>query len=148
MLETVTASMGVALENARLLAETQRRERESVALGKVGRDLSSSLDLPVVMDRIAGHARELLQGSHSAIFLPDAGGRTYRAIVACGAAAPHIRTLVIEAGVGIIGHLLQSGRPEFINDTAADPRALELAGTPLVADVAPDGGAARPPAPR
>ena len=35
-------------------------------------------------DRIANHARDLLQASNSAIFLPDSSGHTYRAIVAIG----------------------------------------------------------------
>ncbi|MCE9657582.1 MAG: GAF domain-containing protein [Burkholderiales bacterium] len=129
LLTTLAASMGVALENARLFDETQRRAREAQALSDVGRDLSSSLDLATVMDRIASHAGTLLQASNSAIFLPDAAGGTHRAIVAVGEAAERIRSLVIEAGVGIIGGLLQSGRAEFINDTASDPRALQIAGT-------------------
>ena len=46
LLQTVAASVGVALENARLFDETQRRTRESAALAEVGRDISSTLDLP------------------------------------------------------------------------------------------------------
>ncbi|MEP7301595.1 MAG: GAF domain-containing protein [Caldimonas sp.] len=129
LLSTIASSMGVALENARLLEETQRRARQSSVLSDVGRDLSSSLDLATVMDRIAGHARELLRANNSAIFLPEAGGATHRAIVAVGDAAEAIRSTVIEAGTGIIGSLLQSGRPERINDTAADPRAVQISGT-------------------
>ena len=131
LLETVATSMGAALENAQLLKETQRRERESSALSDVGRDLSSSLDLPTVMDRIANHARDLLHANNSAIFLPDAGGRTHRAIVAVGDIASALKAAVVETGVGIIGSLLQSGRAERINDTAADPRVLQIPGTPL-----------------
>ena len=72
LLQTLASSMSVALENARLFDETQRRARETAALADVGRDLSSSLDLATVMDRIARHAKDLLQGENSAIFLPDA----------------------------------------------------------------------------
>ncbi|MGZ5659467.1 MAG: response regulator, partial [Caldimonas sp.] len=123
-------TLGVALENARLFAETQRRAREAAALAEVGRELSSSLELQRVMDGIARHAKELLQVGNSAIFLPDEGGRTHRAIVALGEMAGQIKATVIETGVGIIGSLLQSGRPERINDTQTDPRALQIAGTP------------------
>ena len=35
----------------------------------------------------------------------------------------------MEAGVGIIGDLLESGRPELINDTGADPRGVQIPGT-------------------
>ena len=50
---SVTSSLSVALENARLFDETQRRTRESAALAEVGRDISSTLDVAKVMDRIA-----------------------------------------------------------------------------------------------
>ena len=129
LLSTVGASMGVALQNARLFHETQARGREAAALAEVGRDLSSSLDLPTVMNRIAGHAKELLQANNSAIFLPEPGTGTFRAIVAVGEAADAIRATTIEGGVGIIGSLLESGQPEFINDARADPRAVQIPGT-------------------
>ena len=153
LLSTVGASMGVALENARLFDEIQRRGRESSALADVGRDLSSSLDIAVVMESIARHARDLLLTDSSAIFLPDAGDDTYRAIVAIGDMADEIKATTIEAGHGIIGHLLRSGRPELVNDTQADRRSIQIPGTeqrekerlmvvPLLADDAVQGAMA------
>jgi signal transduction histidine kinase/CheY-like chemotaxis protein len=129
LLQTIAASLGTALENARLFDETQRSARETAALSDVGRDLSSSLDLSVVMDRIAGHAKELLQAGSSAIFLPEPDGRGYRALVALGELAEPLQATIIEPGRGIIGSLIQSGRPEFVNDTAADPRGVQMPGT-------------------
>ncbi len=129
LLSTVGASMGVALENARLFDETQRRARETAALAEVGRDISSTLDLPTVMDRIARHAMDLTSADNSAIFLPDPGGQTYRAIVAIGNMAEALQSAEIKAGAGIIGNLLLSGRAEFVNDTGSDSRAIQLAGT-------------------
>ena len=153
LLETIAGSMATALENARLFDETQRLSRESTALAEVGRDLSSTLELSVVMNGIARHAKELLVATNSAIFLPDAGGRTFRAIVALGEVAEQLKATTIEAGRGIIGSLLQSGKPELINDTQADPRGLQVAGTgrrnderlmvvPLMADDAVQGAMA------
>ena len=136
LLETLAANMSVALENARLFDETQRRAKESAALAEVGRELSSSLELTAVMNGIARHAKELLQAGNSAIFIPDdfvsEGGQTFRAIVALGddeATAGAISSTVITSGVGIIGSLLHSGRPELINDTQADPRRVQIPGT-------------------
>ncbi|MCC6197654.1 MAG: GAF domain-containing protein [Burkholderiales bacterium] len=129
LLQTLAGSMSIALENARLFDETQRRSRETAALAEVGRDLSSSLDLATVMDRIARNAKDLLQVNSSAIFLPVPGSSDYRAIVALGDSAEEIRATVIEGGVGIIGSLLQSGRSEHINDAQADPRGVQIAGT-------------------
>jgi len=129
LLQTLANSMSVALENARLFAETQRRTRETAALVEVGRDVSSTLDLATVMDRIARHAMELTSAETSSIFLPDAGGQTYRAIVAIGDIADALESEAIAVGEGIIGDLLRTGRAEFINDTGADPRALQIQGT-------------------
>jgi signal transduction histidine kinase/CheY-like chemotaxis protein/putative methionine-R-sulfoxide reductase with GAF domain len=129
LLQTLASTMSVALENARLFDETQRNARESQALSAVGRDLSSTLELSTVMDRIASHAKDLLAAENSAIFLPDVGGRTFRAIVALGDSAAAIKATAIDLGDGIIGGLIASGRPELINDTAADARAVPIAGT-------------------
>jgi len=134
LLQTLANSMGIALENARLFDETQRRSRETAALAEVGRDISATLDLGAVMDRIARHAKDLLHADNSAIFLPDASGRTFHAIVAHGAVADAIKATLVEAGSGIIGSLLAAGRAEYINDTGADPRAVQIPGTERQSD--------------
>jgi GAF domain-containing protein len=129
LLETLAASMSITLQNARLFDEAQRRTRETAALVEVGRDLSSSLDLSTVMDSIARHAKDLLRAGNSAIFLPVPGSDTYRAIVAVGDIADALRETVVTGGQGIIGSMLVSGKAEYINDTAADSRGLEIDGT-------------------
>jgi GAF domain-containing protein/CheY-like chemotaxis protein len=140
LLETLAGSMSVALQNAHLFGEIQRRTRESAALAEVGRDISSTLDLQTVMDRIARHARDLLGGNDSAIFLPEGpqvaagSGRIFRAIVAVGDIAPQLKNTVVEPGVGIIGSVVASGKAEFVNDTNADPRTVQIPGTEKLSD--------------
>ena len=89
----------------------------------------STLDLSTVMDRIARHAKDLLHADNSAIFLPDASGRAHRAIVAVGEIADAIKRTEVVSGSGIIGSLLEAGHAEYINDTQADPRAIQIPGT-------------------
>jgi signal transduction histidine kinase/CheY-like chemotaxis protein/tetratricopeptide (TPR) repeat protein len=133
LLETVASSLGVALEAARLFDETQRRTRESAALAAVGRDIASTLDLATVMDRIARHAKELLAGDSSAIFLPeptkDDAPPSFRAIVAEGSDTAQIKKATIVSGTGIIGSIIASGRGEYVNDVDHDARAVDIAGT-------------------
>jgi GAF domain-containing protein/DNA-binding response OmpR family regulator len=129
LLTTLANALSVALQNARLFDETQRRSRETAALADVGRDISSTLDLTVVMDRIAHHAKDLLHCDNSAIFLPDADGENYRAIVATGTVAEQIRETAIRGGAGIIGGIIAAGRAEYVNDTETDARAIQIAGT-------------------
>ena len=129
LLQAIVGEMGVALENARLFDETQRRTRETAALAEVGRELSSSLDLDTVLDRIARRAKDLLGADNTAIFLPAAGGDSYRAIVAIGETANEIAATTIEIGKGIIGSLVAKGEAAYVNDTSSDPRGIQIAGT-------------------
>jgi GAF domain-containing protein len=132
LLTTIAASLSVALDNAQLFEETSRHARESAALNEVGRDISATLNLTAVMDKIAAHARDLLNGSSSAIYLPEPDGKAMRAITASGSVAAEIMADTITIGEGIIGSLAQEGRAEFINDTSLDPRTLQIPGTSLV----------------
>ncbi|MDD2922593.1 MAG: GAF domain-containing protein, partial [Anaerolineales bacterium] len=124
------AQAATALNNARLFDETNRRARESLVLNEVGRDISSTLELSTVMDKIATHARDLLSATTSAIYLPDADGSYFHAIAAKGAIAREVMADAIESGKGIIGSLAKQGKSEFINDTNSDPRTLQIPGTP------------------
>ncbi len=129
LLTTIAANVGVAMQNARLFAETQRRARETAALAEVGHDISSTLDLTLVMERIAAHARDLLTAETSAIFLPEPEGQTFRAIVALGPIADALKADTIQLGQGIIGDLARRGVAEFVNDTLDDPRTVLIPGT-------------------
>jgi len=75
LLQTLSSSLGVAIENARLLDETQRRVEESTTLAKIGRDLSSTLDLSVVLERIAAHAMALFNARDVVLRLLGPDGR-------------------------------------------------------------------------
>ncbi len=129
LLQTLAGTMSVALQNAGLFDEIQRRTREAAALAEVGRDVSATLDLGTVMERIAHHAKDLLGADTSAIFLPEDGAAQYRAIVALGEIAEELRADPVKTGEGIIGSLVISGRAELINDTGADARGVQIVGT-------------------
>jgi GAF domain-containing protein/CheY-like chemotaxis protein len=134
LLQTFANGMSVALENARLFDETVRRARETAVLNEVGRDISSTLDLSAVMEKIATHARDLLSASTSAIYLPENNGAIFRAIAAKGKIANQIMADHIRAGEGIIGSLAQQGKAEFVNATNSDPRTVQIPGTQLVTE--------------
>lgn len=129
LLETLAASLSISLENARLFEEAQRRAREMSALAEVGRDISATLDLTTVLERIAAHARELLDVSNSAVFLPDEEDETMKARVALGPIAGQVKATRVRPGEGIIGDLWRRREAQFINDAAHDPRAVTIEGT-------------------
>ncbi|HEY5876499.1 MAG TPA: response regulator, partial [Ilumatobacteraceae bacterium] len=94
-----------------------------------GRELSSTLDLPTVLEGVARSALDLLAADASAIFLPADGAGAYRAATALGTDAAEISATVIRNGVGIIGHIIDSGVADFVNDTTADERSVRIEGT-------------------
>jgi GAF domain-containing protein/CheY-like chemotaxis protein/anti-sigma regulatory factor (Ser/Thr protein kinase) len=134
LLTTLANSMTVALENARLFEETQRHAREMSALTEVGSDISATLDLSDVLERIAAHALDLLDVSDSALFLPDESGETMKGFVALGSIAEQVMAITVVPGQGILGHMWQNREAEVINDALSDPRAQTIAGTVTQAD--------------
>jgi len=83
LLQTVAASMGLALENARLLDETQRHEREMrealahrTAAAEVLQVIGSSVaDAGPVFDKILECCEHLFDGSSFALMMVDADGQ-------------------------------------------------------------------------
>jgi GAF domain-containing protein/CheY-like chemotaxis protein len=129
LLTTIASSAGAAIQNAQLHAETQRRAREMATLAEVGRDISASLEASIVLEGIARHAKELLKGSMSALFLPERDGATFRAFAAVGEEADYLSNDTIHWGEGILGSIAKNKTGEIVNDTNSDPRVVLIKGT-------------------
>ena len=129
LLSTIAANVGIAVQNARLYAETRRRAEEMAALAEVGREMSATLELSVVLELIADRARTLLDGDTSAVFIPQEDGDQLRAIVALGSLAEVILADTVTHGEGIIGSIAVTGEAELVNSTQADRRSLTIPGT-------------------
>jgi GAF domain-containing protein len=134
LLQTLASSMSVALENARLLEETRRRERENIALLEISRDISSTLDSSTVLQGIATHANNVLQGALSGLFLPEEKGQLFRAIAAVGEEAENLRNDTINLGEGILGNIAKNKVGEIVNDVDNDKRAVQITGTNINSD--------------
>ena len=95
----------------------------------MGRDISSSLDAETVLEGIATHAKNLLTGDLSALFLPEGDGTTFRAIAAVGEEAENIRDDTIRLGQGLLGSVAKTKVGEIVNDTNSDSRTVLIKGT-------------------
>ena len=129
LLSTIAANVGVAIQNARLYRETDRRASEMAALANVGREISATLEPQAVLERITAEAQSLLAADSSAVFIADPDGRTFRATVALGTMAEPILADSVTLGEGIIGAVAANQQAEAVNDVLADPRTLVIAGT-------------------
>ena len=134
LLSTLAANIGSAIQNAQLYGESQRRATEMAALAEVGREISATLELSLVLQRITDRAMSLLDGSSAAVYMAEEDGQTFRAIAATGDVSEQVRAQPVKLGRGIIGTLAADKRAEVINDVAADTRRVHIAGTEDSAD--------------
>ena len=60
-------------------------------LAEVGREISATLDTRAVLERIGERVHSLLNADTTALFLADADGRSFRAILAIGELADAVQ---------------------------------------------------------
>ena len=129
MIGPIASQLAVAVRNAQLYEDAQRRVREMEAIAAIGRDLTSTLDLESVLSRIAASVRDMLTNDSVAIFFEQEDGDTFKAAAASGLVADPLQSFLLRRGQGILGSILQNGLSEIVVDTTADPRAVHIAGT-------------------
>ena len=134
LLTTIASQTAIALENARLFQETQRRAQEMTALAEVGREISATLSLEAVLERITSYAHDLLNAQSVAAYLPNASGEKWTAISAIGVDAVEIKNDPVNRGEGILGKIVSQQNGAIINDVNQMPDALNIAGTERVDD--------------
>lgn len=126
---SIANQISVALESSNLFKEIVRRAQEAAAIAEVGRDISATLQLDVVLNKIAAYAKDLLNSESSAVYLLDPPKPFLRAIAAQGADAERILNFPLEIGRGILGQIALNKKGEIVNNTALDPRAITIEGT-------------------
>ena len=129
ILTTIASQAAIAIENARLFREAQRRAQETTILAEVGREISVTLDLETVLAKIATYARDLFQAESSAVYLPAPEGIDWRAISVIGADAEEIKNDTIHTGEGILGKIILQKAGQIVNDANNQPEALTIQGT-------------------
>jgi GAF domain-containing protein len=130
-LQTFADQAALALENARLYAESQRERREATALAETARSLALSLDLDEVGERIAEAVIPVLSAHSSSLYRIGADGEL--AAVARGGVGRESfdRRLAWPKGVGVAARCVDARRPVWTRDLMADdidmPPALRQA---------------------
>jgi signal transduction histidine kinase len=129
LLSTISATVGAGIRNALLYQEARRKAEEAAALADAGREISESLDLDVVLHRIAERAAALLTMDSAAVYQLEPDG-SLRAVVAVGANVSEILNFPIPPGKGIVGRVVATGTGIIQNDVTRDDAAVPVPGTP------------------
>lgn len=109
--------------------EILRKAREADAIAQIGRDISSTLQIDVVLERIAYYAKVLLRADTSAVYLAEPGLRPMHAVVAMGPDAEELKNDPLQLGEGILGNIALQMQGEIVNNTDQDSRSITVIGT-------------------
>jgi len=122
LLTSLAQFAAIAIENARLYADMEEQRCEAELLSEITRDLSSSLDLALVLRKITEYARERC-GSDMAFIAPRDQAREAATIVtSVGTRTDAFIGVSILPGKGIGGRVLETKQPFVTNDYLNDPR--------------------------
>lgn len=126
-LTTLGASLGVAMENARLFRRLQARTSMLEQLIEVGRVLSTSLDVDAVVESGLAKVRDVLGVQWCALRLLDE--ETGELVLKAGlgmSAELQARTGRVRPDGTPMGEVIRTGKPVVVEDLAADGSGLHL----------------------
>jgi signal transduction histidine kinase/uncharacterized tellurite resistance protein B-like protein len=121
VLSTFAAQSALAIQNARLFAETKRREWKATKLYEVTSQLASNLDADRVLDLITAQAIELLGCDAAGLYTYDETRRGLTVHRGRHLDSGLMRDLVLMPGEGVAGGAFQERRPVWTRDRLADP---------------------------
>ncbi len=121
LLQTFASQAGLALEQARLLEETERRRREAEELARVAQSLTESLDMTAVGERIVTSVRELFGVKAAMLRLLEPNG-SLRTLASSGEILSQSSGGdALPAGMGLTGLAVVQGRPIWSPDVLNEP---------------------------
>jgi signal transduction histidine kinase/CheY-like chemotaxis protein len=113
MATAIAGQIALAAENAHLVRQAEAHAGELAALHEVAATLTSTLDLPTVLEAVADAARSLIGAQLCAVFELDA---TQRLVPRVSRGLPVDKLLTVEPGQGAVGAAALRRAPFFTPD--------------------------------
>src|SRR5579884_3342564 len=114
VLKTAAGQVSVAIENARLFAEEQRRTRQFAFLNSVSKTAISSEDAEQMLAEIVGHIQKNFRFDHIGIGILDYATKEIEIRAEAGTTA-HEKGKKIALGAGIIGRVARTGETALLH---------------------------------
>ena len=116
VMRTVAGQVSVAVENARLFAEEQRRARQFAFLNSISKTAISSEDAEHMLLEIVGHIQKNFRFDHIGIGIFDYIRKDIEIKAEAGSTAKALG-MRIPLGVGILGRAARSGESALVQTT-------------------------------
>jgi len=110
------------MEKRTLAQELLGKYKEISLLFNISEKIIDSLDVPEVASLVLDEAKGLLKSESGALLLLRDGTRFLDSIASFGEDLSFKANIAL--GEGLLGHIIQTGRGEIINDISSDPRDL------------------------
>jgi PAS domain S-box-containing protein len=120
-LEIFAAQAALAIENARLVEELERRADTLALFNEVSRSATAKLELDEVLGTVVEMAPRLLGYDHGSVFLLDAESGRYMPRAVHGFALESISEVSFAPGEGLVGAVAESGMPLAVDDLEQEP---------------------------
>ncbi len=112
----------VAIENARLNDELERRLQQLSSLREFGQTIGRELDVERTLQVVAERAAQLLSASLVTLALFEEAGEAFVFEAAAGRGARRVLGTRVPAAETMLGHVALTGRAEIVEDVARDER--------------------------
>jgi serine phosphatase RsbU (regulator of sigma subunit)/anti-sigma regulatory factor (Ser/Thr protein kinase)/putative methionine-R-sulfoxide reductase with GAF domain len=124
VLRALAGNVAIALEGAQLYASLRRRADEMQMVAEVGRQISSILDLPVLMKRVAHLIQERFGFPYVHLFTVHPNRRQIHYEAGSGAKSEALEgyTLSLDDPEGLVPWVARQAQSVLLNDVDADPR--------------------------
>ena len=130
LITSMSNQIAVAIHNARLYAEVEKKTRELSALFDVTSTASQSLETEQILRKVAQKITEIFAFDATRVFLFD-DAKEHLHVEATYETHPDFAPAVthLQRGQGISGIVVATGEAVIISDTSTDSRYLELSAT-------------------
>ena len=129
ILTSLAGHAAVALENANLLSDLNRRVHSQMMLMETAVSLQRMIDSSSMYQVVAEKLKEVVGYDAITIYKVDRKKRLMVPVLASGKSAKEALEERFPMGEGISGHVAITGIPEIVNSTMIDDRAVYVAGT-------------------
>lgn len=120
LLQTIADQLAVAIENARLFEERDRRMAELAAFNQIGAVISGSHDLDAMLPNILGRVNALFQVEGVSLMLLE--NDELRFVAAVGPGSENITSFTLKPGQGIAWSVIETGQTIRVDNVAMDSR--------------------------
>ncbi len=120
--QSMADQLAIAIENARLYAETRQRAAELATLNEISQAITSTLDLQEMLTIITERTVQLLGVAATAVALYNESQDDLWFAAAHGQGSDFVRNKRLAIGQGIVGWVVEHSEPVLILDVSKDPR--------------------------